>query len=103
MTCPGKLHVPIRFVPKLVFVLHMRSLLFKERGRKWRVGKKEKREKTKRKKGRKERTEEEESTRHRHGGPLSLFYARFPHFRLTPPPSHHLTRLTWSNIGYLNP
>ena len=61
----------IRYVPKtkLVFVLDMRSLFFKESERKWRVGKKEK----KKEKGKmKERTEEEESTRHRRGG-LSLF------------------------------
>lgn len=78
--------VTIKYVPKtkLVFVLDVRSLLFKESERKWRVGKKEK-------KKRKGKNEGEDRS------------ARFPHFRLTPPPSHHLTRLTWSNIGYLNP
>ena len=38
----------IRYVPKtkLVFVLDVRSLLFKESERKWRVGKKEKKKRT---------------------------------------------------------
>lgn len=84
--------VTIRYVSKtmLVFVLDGRSLLFKESERKWRVGKKEK-EKRKGNNEGEDRGGRKRKTPPRR--PLSLFYARFPHFRLIPPPSHHMTRL----------